>query len=53
MLVNKADTVDDLSNLLINNKLKDINSVWTQQALVEMKTLPSSSTNTTARFSCG
>ncbi|WP_409489005.1 CobW family GTP-binding protein [Pseudomonas promysalinigenes] len=44
VLVNKADTVDDLSKLLINNKLKDINSVWTQQALVDMKTLPSSST---------
>lgn len=44
VLLNKADTVDDFGKLLINNRLKDINSVWTQQALVDMKTLPSSST---------
>ncbi|AXQ50383.1 CobW family GTP-binding protein [Pseudomonas vlassakiae] len=45
VVLNKADAVDENSKLLINSNFSRTRTLWTQQGLVELETLPVSSTH--------
>ncbi|MCU0125236.1 CobW family GTP-binding protein [Pseudomonas vlassakiae] len=45
VVLNKADAVDENSKLLINSNFSRTRMLWTQQGLVELETLPVSSTH--------
>ncbi|NIE75683.1 cobalamin biosynthesis protein CobW [Pantoea sp. Ap-967] len=45
LVLNKADVVDEDIKLLINNKFSSIHRVWARQGLVDLESLPVSSTS--------